>query len=116
MQNIGQFERVDRAAHDAAPGAKGHPQIQAPGHPHLQIVVAPPEYCAAPLAEQGEEIQGHIPLFWAVCVLDGMRWENHGVGDFVYALCKNFVDFDWQLQKVVVSAANQISLQPKGAP
>ena len=51
---------------------------------------------------------------WAVLVLDGMPWENHGVGDFVHALCQNFVDFDWQGMKVVVSGANNISLQPKG--
>ena len=63
---------------------------------------------------RGKKFKAISLCFWAVCVLDGMRWENHGVGDFVYALCKNFVDFDWQLQKVVVSAANQISLQPKG--
>ena len=52
--------------------------------------------------------------YWALLVLDGFDAEGKHVGDCILALCHTFCTFDWQLRKVVVSAAGQISVEEKG--
>ena len=52
--------------------------------------------------------------FWAVHVLDNFVCDSNDLGDFIFALCVNFLTFEWRHLKVAVSAANQISVEPKG--
>ena len=50
--------------------------------------------------------------FWAVLVLDNSEG-CFTVGDYVYTLCQNFVDYDWKRYQLVVSAAGQMSVSWK---
>ena len=51
--------------------------------------------------------------FWAIHVLTDMSWEKHSLADFLLALCRNFVEFDWRGKKLVVSEHNHISVAQK---
>ena len=52
--------------------------------------------------------------YWAIAVLDGKSSEDKLVGDLVLFLCNQFLRFDWQYQKVTVSAAGAIDICDKG--